>query len=142
MPRQPIQAPCAAQAIPQQRRRVCSHRRNPWNEAECGNHYARSLASWAVLVALTGADYDASSATLSFTPRLGDGLRAPFTTGTGWGELRLSAAGAEIELLGGDVSLRRLVVNHPRHGPLMTGPVHLRPGHPVTLTASDQEDRR
>jgi uncharacterized protein (DUF608 family) len=121
------------------------YRRNPWNEAECGNHYARSLASWAVLVALTGADYDASSATLSFTPRLGDDLRAPFTTGTGWGELRLSAAGAEIELLGGEVSLERLVVHHPRHGPLTTDPVRLRPGHPVTLTASDhtrQEDHR
>jgi hypothetical protein len=120
------------------------HRRNPWNEAECGNHYARSLASWGILVALTGADYHAPTAALSFTPRLGDELRAPFTTGTGWGELRLSAAGAEIELLGGEVPLRRLVVHHPRHGPLTTGPVRLRPGHPVTLTGSDhsQEGHR
>ena len=96
-------------------------------------------------MALTGADYHAPTGALSFTPHLGgDDLRVPFTTGTGWGELRLSAAGAEIELLGGEVPLRRLVVNHPRHGPLMTGPAHLRPGHPVTLTASDhsQEDRR
>ena len=43
-------------------------RRNPWNEVECGNHYARSLASWGLLLALSGADYDARAARLSFAP--------------------------------------------------------------------------
>ncbi|MFQ5791573.1 MAG: GH116 family glycosyl-hydrolase [Acidobacteriota bacterium] len=36
------------------RNRYDGERRNPWNEVECGNHYARALASWSVLLALSG----------------------------------------------------------------------------------------
>ena len=35
-------------------------RRNPWDEVECGHHYARSMASWALLLALSGFHYDAA----------------------------------------------------------------------------------
>jgi uncharacterized protein (DUF608 family) len=121
------------------RSRHDGHGRNPWNEAECGNHYARSLASWGVLVALTGADYHAPTGSLSFAPRLEACARVPFTTGTGWGVLSLSSAGAEIELLGGELALDRLRVSHPRLGPLATGPVRLVPGKPLSLTASDHD---
>jgi uncharacterized protein (DUF608 family) len=34
------------------RNRYDGERRNPWNEVECGNHYARALASWSLLLAL------------------------------------------------------------------------------------------
>ena len=43
-------------------------RRNPWNEVECGNHYARSMSSWALLLALTGAHVDPATGDLSFAP--------------------------------------------------------------------------
>ncbi len=43
-------------------------RRNPWNEVECGNHYARSMASWALLLALSGMQIDAESGAAIFSP--------------------------------------------------------------------------
>ncbi len=43
-------------------------RRNPWNEVECGNHYARSMASWALLLALSGMRTDRENGTATFTP--------------------------------------------------------------------------
>jgi uncharacterized protein (DUF608 family) len=33
-------------------------KRNPWDEFECGSHYARAMASWSVYEALTGYDFD------------------------------------------------------------------------------------
>jgi hypothetical protein len=41
-------------------------RRNPWNEFECGSHYARALASYGVLIGLTGFRYDAVAGTMEF----------------------------------------------------------------------------
>ena len=43
-------------------------RRNPWNEVECGNHYARSMASWALLLALSGAQVNPADGSMSFSP--------------------------------------------------------------------------
>jgi hypothetical protein len=34
-------------------------KRNPFNEAECGHHYARAMASWAAILALSGFEYSA-----------------------------------------------------------------------------------
>ena len=48
------------------RQRYDGVRRNPWNEFECGSHYARALASYGVLLALTGMRYDAVDGTLDF----------------------------------------------------------------------------
>jgi len=51
------------------RRRFDGERRNPWNEAECGHHYARPMAAWAVFLALSGFHYSALDRALSLTPR-------------------------------------------------------------------------
>ncbi|HOX36875.1 MAG TPA: GH116 family glycosyl hydrolase [Candidatus Brocadiia bacterium] len=68
------------------RERHDGFRRNPWNEPECGDHYARPLSSWSVLTALSGYYYSAPEAELAFAPRLSlETFRALFTAGTAWG---------------------------------------------------------
>lgn len=60
--------------------------RNPWNEAECGHHYARSLAGYGVYVALCGYVCDMPAKEISFWPRLeADRFSCFFSTGRAWG---------------------------------------------------------
>lgn len=60
--------------------------RNPWNEIECGGHYARAMSSWSLLLAATGFEYDAPRRALKFVPRVTpDNLRAFFLGPEGWG---------------------------------------------------------
>jgi hypothetical protein len=61
-------------------------KRNPFNEVECGDHYARALASWGVLAALAGYEYHGPKGHLAFGPRITpEDFRAAFTTAEGWG---------------------------------------------------------
>jgi len=50
------------------RERHDGYKRNPWNEVECGHHYVRSMASWALLLALSGFEYDMVEKRISFDP--------------------------------------------------------------------------
>lgn len=88
-------------------------RRNPWNEVECGNHYARSMSSWALLLALSGIQIDPSDGGVSYSPAPALLSKdAPFavlwSNGRSWGMYRSewnaetnSWAGA-VEVLGGE----------------------------------------
>ncbi|MBV9229909.1 MAG: hypothetical protein JOZ18_11390 [Chloroflexi bacterium] len=68
------------------RQRYNGTRRNPYNEIECGDHYARAMAGWSVLEALTGFRYNALEYALSFMPvNMQEELHAPFITASGWG---------------------------------------------------------
>jgi hypothetical protein len=68
------------------RDRYDGEKRNPWNEVECGNHYARSMASWAVLLALSGFHYSAPEKTMSWSPRISQSnFRCFFSVDSGWG---------------------------------------------------------
>jgi non-lysosomal glucosylceramidase len=61
-------------------------RRNPWNEPECGDHYARAMASWALLLALSGYSYSAPRGFLSFSPRISEeDFRCFYSTDGCWG---------------------------------------------------------
>ena len=68
------------------RERHRGDRRNPWDEFECGHHYARSMASYAVMTALAGFHYDGAAGKMSFAPRIFEkDFRVFVSVGTGWG---------------------------------------------------------
>jgi len=48
------------------RARYDGRKRSPFDEAECGHHYARAMASWSAVIALTGFHYSAVSNALRF----------------------------------------------------------------------------
>jgi hypothetical protein len=63
--------------------------RNPWNEIECGGHYARAMASWSLLLALSGYEYDGTTGVLHFAPRITPAKFQSFFTGPqAWGSVR------------------------------------------------------
>jgi non-lysosomal glucosylceramidase len=61
---------------------------NPYNEVECGDHYARAMASWGVYTALSGYEYHGPKGHLGFAPKITpEKFTAAFTAAEGWGTL-------------------------------------------------------
>jgi hypothetical protein len=90
-------------------------RRNPWDEFECGHHYARTMASWSLLTGLSGYHYSAPTQTLEFAPRLhADDFRSLFTAGDAWGSITQKSEGGRrvygVEVRHGTLPLARLTL--------------------------------
>jgi len=84
--------PQGLECIENIRLRYDGERRNPWDEAECGHHYARAMASWSAVPALSGFHYDGARKTADIAPRYSPAKFSCFwSTGTGWGSISHTA---------------------------------------------------
>jgi uncharacterized protein (DUF608 family) len=91
------------------RSRYDGHVRNPYNEYECGNYYARALASYALLNSLSGFRYSAVTNTLWFGPkRLSDRFTTFFSAATGFGTIQLDLESLTITMVEGELSVETL----------------------------------
>jgi len=95
--------------------RYHASRRNPWNEVECGDHYARAMASYGVFVAACGYEYHGPKRYLAFAPRLSNkNFKAAFTAADGWGSFRQHdadhAVHATIAIAHGQLALKTLAL--------------------------------
>jgi len=74
------------------RRRFDGERRNPWDEPECGHHYARAMSAWSGILALSGFRYVGPEKAVIAVPKTGTANFSSFwSTGTGWGVFTQSA---------------------------------------------------
>lgn len=93
-------------AVKSIRDRYDGERRNPWNEFECGSNYARSMASYGLLLALSGFEYDMVRGHIGFSPKWqAQDFRCFWSLNDGWGEFRCSDEQMELEVLMGELSL-------------------------------------
>ena len=106
--------------------------RNPWNEYECGSYYARAMASYALLAALSGFRYSAARTTLWFGPRIEAArFRTFFSTATGFGQIAVEGGVLSIEMTEGRLVVTRLVLGHGAAEKELEWNVVARPGQPA-----------
>ena len=91
---------------------------NPWNEQQCGDHYARAMTAWGALIAISGFVHDGPAGVIGFAPKLrGEDFKAFFTAAEGWGSLVQKRAGkrqtSRIEVKWGTLRARTLVFDLP-----------------------------
>jgi len=61
-------------------------KRNPFNEIECSDHYARAMASYGTFISACGFDYDGPNGYIKFAPALNpQKCKVPYTAASGWG---------------------------------------------------------
>ncbi|MBV6430833.1 MAG: hypothetical protein IANPNBLG_00953 [Bryobacteraceae bacterium] len=81
------------------RARYDGERRNPWDEAECGHHYARAMAAWSGILALSGFLYHGARRTLSIHPNSPAALFTCFwSTASAWGTFTMDRRTPETRL--------------------------------------------
>ena len=84
-------------AIESIRRRYDGERRNPWDEAECGYYYARPMASWSALLALSGFRYDGVKQSVTAKPLIHpDKFSCFWSAPSGWGTFSQSINGRSL----------------------------------------------
>lgn len=92
------------------RERYDGNKRNPWNEIECGNNYARSMASYALLNTLSGFSFDMVNGSIGFDPiwQAGSTFTCFWSLDSGWGEYVQREASIELGVMYGDLRLARM----------------------------------
>lgn len=121
------------------RARYDGERRNPYGETEYGYHYARPMASWALVPTVSGFHYDAVARKLAIVPRLATGkaFQTFWSTPTAWGRARQNAAQSDfaLEPVTGQLSLQEVAVKLAA-----SAPAKVRVGDQAIAAKSTQKD--
>lgn len=93
------------------RSRYDGEKRNPWNEFECGSHYARGMSSYTLLNAFSGFEFDMVKGMIGFNPVLyneRENCRYFWSLDPAWGVFDTDRQKVEIKVLGGCLGLNLL----------------------------------
>ncbi len=89
------------------RARYDGRKRNPFDEAECGHHYARALASWAGHLFWTGFHYSAVTGVMEFAAAK-KATTWFWSTGRAWGTCRQTRRRVTLSVHAGEIRLVKL----------------------------------
>ncbi len=115
------------------RRRFDGEKRNPWNEAECGYHYARPMSSWAPLIALSGFRYDGIEKAVAARPLVEhDNFSSFWSAGTAWGSFSQRMQGGKtrftLSVVEGNLACRKVALRAQKTvGSTSTGKIRNKP---------------
>ncbi|KAF0093057.1 MAG: hypothetical protein E1N59_3186 [Puniceicoccaceae bacterium 5H] len=90
------------------RARYDGEKRNPFDEYEWGHWYARAMASYALIPALSGARYDAVEQVLYLAPQVPGDFRAFLATATGYGTVGVCHGEPFVEDVAGRIEIARI----------------------------------
>lgn len=87
------------------RDRYDGEKRNPWSEIECGHNYARSMASYALLLIYSGFSFDMTKNYVGFNPiRTGDGAYF-WSVGNSYGDMKYQGDKQTFSVMGDAMEL-------------------------------------
>jgi uncharacterized protein (DUF608 family) len=112
------------------RDRFDGEKRNPFDEPECGHHYARAMASWTAVLALSGFQYNAAEGSMQFKAAGGQWF---WSNGYAWGVCKQSDSGVTLEVLSGSLSLKRLAIGE-RKTFIFKKPMIINQANPLVLS--------
>ena len=92
------------------RDRYRGYNRNPFNEIECGNNYARSMASFALLPIFSGFFFHMPEKQIGFDPLLPGDFRAPWFLDCAWGAYERREGETSLTVFDGALALRTLTL--------------------------------
>ncbi len=89
--------------------------RNPWNEIECSDHYARAMASYGTFISACGFECNGPQAHIGFAPKISpENFKCPFTSAGGWGTFSQKIIdgklAAEIKVQHGNLKLKTIAL--------------------------------
>jgi hypothetical protein len=96
------------------RNRYDGRKRSPFDEAECGHHYGRAMASWSAVPALTGFHYSAVTDEMRFSDITG---RFFWSDGYSYGVADISGEGpgikrtVTVKVLNGTIDIAKITVD-------------------------------
>lgn len=121
-------------------------KRNPFNEVECSDHYARAMASYGTFITACGFEYHGPAGYIRFAPKWNRAdCKAAFTTAAGWGsfthkEKRDGQLTLSLELQYGDLQLQTISVDNSRKVRSVKATLATQ-SIPVTFTQQDKTVR-
>ena len=115
------------------RERYNGSKRNPYDEAECGHHYARAMASWTSVLALSGFHYSGVEKSIRFTGRPGHYF---WSNGSAWGECDIQEIDGKLNVsfsvFFGKIELNRFLLTDGREH-LFDSPLKLEENEDILL---------